>query len=104
MNKGTTLEFFGITPSAIPVDVALPLTLKSRKQDLDMLIPPSSIIYRILTRPWVMIADGGCQVVISVSGRAVKTQWIYVWLAIEATVAKCIRAGKGGKSLVPIQR
>lgn len=65
MNKGTKHELFGMTPSASAVDVALPVTLKSRKQDLDML---SSIIYPILTHPWVMIADGMCQVVISASG------------------------------------
>ena len=93
-----------MTPSASAVDVALPLTLKSRKQDLDMLILPSSILLPILTHPGVMIAEFGCQVVISASGGMVKTQWGNVWLAIEATVAKCIRAGKGGRSFVPGSR
>ena len=86
------------------VDVALPLTLKARKQDLDILILPSSIVLPILTHPWVMIADGKCQVVISQTGGVVRTQWRYVWLAVEATVAKCIRAGEGGKSRVTAQR
>lgn len=53
-----------------------------------------------------MIADGRCQVVISQpsGAAAVMTQWHIVWLAVETTVAKCIRAGKGGKSSVPTLR
>ena len=65
----------------------VPLTLKARKQDLDILILPSSIVLPILTHPWVMIADGRCQIVISQAGGVVRTQWRYVWLAVEATVA-----------------
>ena len=101
MYKTFKEEVFG-TPSVVHrVDVALPLTLKARKQDLDILILPSSIVLPMLTYPWVMIADGRCQVVISQTGGSVKASWRAVWLSAEAVVAKCIRVGKGGTARSP---
>ena len=47
-----------------------------------------------------MIADGKCQVVIDIPPalKIMETKWSSVWEAVEATVAKCVRARKGGKS------
>ena len=55
-----------------------------------------------LTHAWVMIADGKCQVVISLQAPYAKARWSSVWLAVEATVAVCVRAGKGGKAVVAV--
>lgn len=46
--------------------------------------------------------DGKCQIVIDVGDLTVPAEWRNVWLAMEAIVAMCTRAGKGGsrKSLV----
>lgn len=42
-------------------------------------------------------ADGKCQIVIDVEDLTVPAEWRNVWLAMEAIVAMCTRAGKGGK-------
>ncbi|KAM0794012.1 hypothetical protein BDR22DRAFT_877166 [Usnea florida] len=49
--------------------------------------------------------DGKCQVVIDTQGPdvAVSATWANVWLAVEATVALCVRNGKGGTLKVPEQ-
>ena len=94
MYKNLNLEVFGTPSLTRRVDVVLPLTLKARKQDLDILILPSSIVLPVLTYPWVMIADGRCQVAISHTGGVVKTNWRTVWLSVGEIMAKCIRAGK----------
>jgi hypothetical protein len=45
-------------------------------------------------------ADGKCQIVIDEEDLTVPAEWRNVWLAMEAIVAMCTRAGKGGKSEV----
>ncbi len=51
-----------------------------------------------------MIADGKCQVVIDTEGPTIRARWWDVWQAIEATVAVCVRDGKGGKSKVACEQ
>ena len=104
MYKTKKDEVFGTATPTSPVDVALPLTLKARKQDLDKLILPLSTVLPMLTHPWLMTADGRCQVVISRTGGPAMTSWFAVWLHLEATVAKCIRAGRGGRSEIKARR
>lgn len=92
-------EKFGLGTDS-KVDVALPLTLQAREQDLIYTIFSPPTLTMGLTYAWVVVADGKCQVVINTEGPTVKSSWEKVWESIEATVALCVRAGKGGRSKV----
>lgn len=70
-----------------------------------MMVPLSLILFAKLTHAWGIIADGQCQVVISTnSPNLLISKWAYVWEAIGATVAKCVRAGRKGKRKISIYR
>ena len=102
MLKTTNVEFLGhaTDPS---VTVALPLTLQARKRDLKHIAPLPPKLSPWLTYAWVVIADGKCQFVIDTEGLTVRARWWDVWQALEATMAVCIRDGKGGNSKVPCE-
>lgn len=68
-----------------------------------MMVLLSSILLARLTHAWVIIADGKCQIVISTtSDNVLTTKWSFIWQTTESIVAKCVRAGKGGKAKISV--